>query len=179
MSGEFIIPRRLECPICKSNEQLLGYPIAAPGLVWYKANATRDLFEEDNGGWLIDGKISYPRTAGLFCACVDCHIYGPEALFDPKKKPPRMYRDRRGFYIKLTLPSKIGEGLYSRIELKCYLREDNQAGLECIGILKVASIRKAAQLPKYLTCGVEAIMQYAKAKLKELNKRKEKIVQSK
>lgn len=62
------------------------------------------------------------------------------------------------------------EGLYAKIELKCYIREDNPAGLHFIGMLKVAHCEYIAELPKFLTCGVNEIEKYAKVKLKQLKK---------
>lgn len=66
------------------------------------------------------------------------------------------------------------DAVYSRVELKCYIREDNPAGLNFIGMLKVTRVKSMAELPKFLVCGVDKVVEFAKVRLEQLKKKEKK-----
>jgi len=129
-------------------------------------------YNEDTGLWKSDRKPGYHHC--LYCVCTECLIWGDETFFKPNKKPSRLYHDKGGFYIKQKLPPGMIEAIFSKVELKCYIREDNPAGLNLIGMLKVAQVKSIDELPKFLVCGVDKVVEYAKVKLKQLTKKGKK-----
>lgn len=155
--------RKLRCPICKSSYYLVASVLAEHSLIRYASH-----FGESMGHWRIEKEMRTDSTQGLYLACTECSIFGTEDFFDPRVKPPKLYHDRKGFYVKLQLPCDMGPGLFEKIELKCYIRTTNMAGLTFIGLLKVAAVKTAAELPEYLTWEWSEVVEYAKVRLKDL-----------
>lgn len=153
---------KLRCPICKSSHHLIASILAAHSLLGY----TR-YFSESMGWWTTKDTLATNSTQGLYMACTKCQAFGTEDFFNPRKKPPKMYHDRDGFYVKIKLPSDMGQGLFEKIELKCYIRTTNMAGLDFIGMLKVAAVKTIAGLPEYLTWNLPTVVEYAKTRLKD------------
>lgn len=154
--------RKLRCPICKSSHRLVASVLAEHSLVGYASH-----FGESMGHWRIDHELRTHNTQGLYLVCTECSIFGTEDLFDPRAKPPRLYHDRKGFYIKIQLPCDMGASLFESIELKCYIRTSNTAGLTFIGLLKVAVVKTAAGLPEFLAWQWPEVVEYAKTRLKD------------
>lgn len=154
--------RKLRCPICKSSHYLVASILAEHSLLKYVSH-----FGESMGNWKIENEIRTDSTQGLYLACTQCQAFGTEDFFDPRAKSPKLYHDRIGFYIKIRLPLDIGAGLFERIELKCYIRTTNMAGLNFIGMLKVAAVKTIAELPEFLTWDLPTVVEYAKTRLKD------------
>ncbi len=154
--------RKLRCPICKSSHHLVSSVLAEHILMGYTSH-----FSESMGHWSTENEIRTNRTLGLYLACTECLIFGTEDFFDPRAKPPKLYHDRKGYYVKIRLPCDMGPGLFENIELKCYIRTSNTAGLTFIGLLKVASVKTAAELPEFLVWPWPEIVEYAKVRLRE------------
>lgn len=154
---------KLRCPICKSSHHLVASVLVEHGLVDYISN-----FSESMGFWSARDVVDTESTQGLYLACTECKVFGTEDFFNPRKRPPKMYHDRNGFYVKVQLPQCMGVGLFEKVELKCYIRTTNMAGLSFIGMLKVAAVKKAAELPEFLTWELAEVAAYAKARLKDL-----------
>jgi len=167
--------RKLRCPVCKSNHYLVASVLAEHSLKGYTSH-----FNESMGHWAIEQEMRTDSTQGLYLGCTACSVFGTEDFFDPRAKPPRLYKDRKGFYVKLRLPCDMGSGLFEKIELKCYIRTTNLAGLTFIGLLKVASVKSMAELPEYLTWPWSEVVEYAKVRLSDFQaaarrKKKKKI----
>lgn len=154
--------RKLRCPVCKSSHHLVASVLAEHGLLNYART-----FNESMGWWVIGNEIRTNNTLGLYLACTACGVFGTESFFDPRAKPPRLYHNRNGFYIKLQLPCDMGSGIFEKIELKCYIRLTNKAGMDFVGMLKVAAAKTAAELPEFLTWRWSAVVEYAKVRLKD------------
>lgn len=155
--------RKLRCPICKSSHRLVASVLVEHGMVNYTSD-----FSESMGWWLARGVPGTNHTQGLFLACIACRVFGTEDFFDPRAKPPKLYHNRNGFYVKIRLPYVMGAGLFEKIELNCYIRTTNAAGLNFIGMLKVAAVKTVAELPEFLTWELTEAAAYAKALLKDL-----------
>ncbi len=160
-------PKRLECPMCGSSQHLLGQVLGSSDWLDYTKYYNKDL-----GLWR-SGRVSTYQHC-LYCCCTECLVFGDESLFNPNKKPSRLYHDRKGFYVKQELPQAMIEAVYSRVELKCYVREDNSAGLNFIGMLKITQVKSIAELPKFLACGVDKVVEFAKVRLEQLKKKEKK-----
>lgn len=158
------IPRvtKLRCPVCKSSHHLVASILAEHSLLGYTSH-----FSESMGWWTIRKELQTNNTQGLYLACTECQAVGTEDFFNPRKKPPRMYHDRNGFYVKIQLPNDMGQGLFEKIELKCYIRATNMAGIDFIGMLKVAAVKTMGELPEFLTWELPTVVEYAKTRLKD------------
>jgi len=161
---DYRIPRarKLRCPVCKSSHYLVASILAEHSLLKYVSH-----FSESMGNWKIEKEIRTDSTQGLYLACTQCQAFGTEDFFDPRAKPQKLYHDRNGFYIKIRLPHDMGAGLFKRIELKCYIRTTNVAGIDFIGMLRVAAVKTMAELPEFLTWDLPIVVEYAKTRLKD------------
>lgn len=158
------IPRgtKLRCPVCKSSHYLVASVLAEHSLLGYTSH-----FSESMGWWTMRKELPTNNTQGLYLACTECQVFGTEDFFNPRKKSPKLYHDRNGFYIKIQLPIDMGPGLFEKIELKCYIRTTNMAGINFIGMLKVAAVKTMAELPEFLTWELPTVVEYALTRLKD------------
>lgn len=154
--------RKLRCPICKSSHHLMASILAEHSLLRYTSH-----FGESMGNWKIEREPRTDNTQGLYLVCIECQVFGTEDFFDPRAKPPKLYHNRNGFYIKIQLPRGMGAGLFEKIELQCYIKSTNMAGLNFIGMLHVAAVKTMAGLPEFLTWELPEVVEYAKARLKD------------
>lgn len=155
-------PRELRCPICKKTDNLVCHVWDIHTFLKYSSN-----FDETTGSWSTRGELPAERTEAAECMCIKCSVFGTEALFDPSRKPPRLYHDRSGYYVKLNV-WPWAKGLFEKTVFKCYISETTEAGRGFIGILKVAAVKTAAELPELLIETSDTVVAYAKVRLREL-----------